>query len=80
MYRIMLGAGVCLEITVVISLHTQYCLDSQYRIKVRVFSAGLLSTSPPWVTEYVHIGTPEGKFRVSRVIDYSHRNIEYIMV
>ena len=79
-YGIMLCACVGLEITVVITLHSQYCLNSQYGVEVRVFSASFLTTSPAWVTEDVHIRTPECKLRITRVIDHSHRYIEDVVI
>ena len=80
MYGIVLGACMCLEIFVVITLHTQYGLYTQYGIQVGVFSASFLAASPTGVTEDVYVRTPESQLRIARVIDNSHRYVEYIMV
>ena len=80
MHCIMLRAGVGLEVTVMVALHSQYSLHAKYGIEVRVFSAGLLATSPSRITEDVHIRTPECKLRIARVIYDSHRYVEDIVV
>ena len=40
------------------SLQATHHGRSHHRGKIRVFAVGLLSASPPWVTEDVHIGCP----------------------
>ena len=76
----MFGAGMGLEITVVVALHTKYGLHTKHSIHIGVFTAGFLSTTPSWVTENVHIGTPESKFGIAWVVSHTHRHIEYIVV
>ena len=76
-YRIMLCTSVCLEVFVVVALHSEYVLYSEDCIEIWIFTVGLLSTSPSRVTEDVHVRTPEGKFGVTRVVDHTHRYIEH---
>ena len=79
-YGVVLGAGVGLEITVVVALHAEYRLHAEHGVHVRVFAAGLLSASPAWVTEYVDVRAPEGQLRVAGIIGDAHRDVEYIVV
>ena len=80
MYGIVLGACMCLEIFVIVTLHTQYGLYTQYGIQVGVFSASFLTASPTGITEDVYVRTPESQLRIARVINNSHGYVEYIMV
>ena len=79
-YGIMLCAGVGLEVAVVIALHSQYSLNSEYCIEVWVLSTGLLATAPAWISEDIYIRTPECKFGISGVVYHSHWYVEYIVV
>ena len=61
MYRIVLYTGVRFEIILVIALHPFYRCCAHHTGKIRVFTARLLATTPPRVTEYINIRTPEGE-------------------
>ena len=74
-YGIMLCACVSLEVLVVVTLHTEYILYSENCVHVRVLTVSLLTASPSWVTEDVHVRTPECELRIARVIDHAHRHI-----
>ena len=77
---IVLCTCVGLEILVIVTLHTEYVLYTENCIHERILSVSLLTTAPSWVTEDVHVRTPECKLRVAWVVDYAHRNVEDVVV
>ena len=79
-YGIVLGTGVGLEIAVVVALHTQNGLHTQHSIHIGVLTAGLLSTSPAWVTEDVDIRTPERQLRIARIVGHTLWHIEQLRI
>ena len=79
-HGIVLGAGMGLEVVVVIALHAQHGLHAQYGVQIGVFAAGLLTASPSGVTEDVDIGAPEGEFGIAWVIGDAHRHVEHVVV
>ena len=80
MHSIVLGTGMRLEIMVIITLHTQYCLHTQYGIQIGILTTGLLSTSPTGITEDVDIWTPEREFGITWIIDDTHGYIEQFRI
>ena len=79
-YGVVLGAGVGLEVLVVVALHAEHRLYAQDGVQVGVFAAGLLSASPARVTEDVDVGAPEGELGVAGIIDHAHGHIEDVVV
>ena len=69
-----------LQVMLVIALHTQYRLNTQDSIQIRVLAAGLLSPSPAGVTEDIHIRAPECQLWIPRIINLSHRHMEDVMI
>ena len=80
MYSIVLGTSVCLEILIVVALHTQNSLYTENSIQVRILTTGFLTAAPPWITEDIHVRTPEGELGVARVVGGTHLHVEHIMV
>ena len=80
MYGIVLGTRMCLEINVIIALHTENGLNAQYRIQIWVFTTRFLSSAPTRVTEDIDVRTPERQFGIAWIIRNAHRDIENIMV
>ena len=74
-YCIMLCTSVCLEVSVVVALHSEYVLYSEDCIEIWIFTVGLLSASPSRVTEDVHVRTPECELRIAWIIDDTHWNV-----
>ena len=79
-YGIVLGTGVCLEILIVVALHTENGLYTENSIQVRILTTGLLTTAPSRITEDIHVRTPEGELGVARVVGGTHLHVEHIMV
>ena len=59
-----LGACYSLEIVRVVAFQTTNHRHTHLSCQVRVFSIGLLSASPTWVTEDVDVGRPVGQATV----------------
>ena len=79
-HGIMLGAGMGLEVFVIVALHTQHGLHTEHSVQVGVFTAGLLSASPAWVTEDIDIRAPEGELGVAGIVGHAHGHIEDVVV
>ena len=79
-YGIVLGAGMGLEVLIVVALHTQHGLYTQYGIQIGVLATGFLSTTPTWVAEDIYIRAPERKLRVTRIIGNAHGHIKKLGV
>ena len=79
-YGIVLGAGVGLVVAGIVSLHAQDGLEAQDTGQIRVFPAGFLAATPARVTEDVHVGAPEGEFRIAGVVGHAHRHVEDVVV
>ncbi len=56
---VVLGAGMCLVILGVVTLHTFYKSGTHLTCQIRVLTAGLLTASPTRITEDVDVGAPE---------------------
>ena len=80
MNSIVLCTGMSLEVFVIITLHTENCLNTKNSIHIWVLTTGLLTTSPTRVTEDIHVRTPESKLWIARIVCHAHRNIEHVMV
>ena len=80
MHGVVLGTGMGLEILAVIALHTENGLHAKYGVQVGVFTTSLLSASPSWVAEDIHIRTPESQFWIARIVGDTHRHVEQLGV
>ena len=79
-YGIVLGTGVGFKVLIVVALHAQHGLNTQYGIQIGVLAAGFLSASPARVTEDVDVRTPEGKLWVTRIIGNAHGHIKQLRI
>ena len=84
---VMLGAGMrFVEHLVACScntgglLHAQHGLYAKHSIQKGVLAARLLSASPTWVTEDVHVRTPERQFRIARIVHLAHTHMLHAVV
>ena len=83
-YGIVLGTGMRLVIGLPIQrdrfLHTQDGLYTQHGIQIGILTTGLLTASPTWITEDVDIRTPEGQFRITRIVRHTLRYVEQLRI
>ena len=80
MNGVVLGASVGLEISAVVTLHTQHGLNSQYGVKVGILAARFLTAPPTGIAEYVYVGAPERKLWIPRIVDHAHWHVEDVVV
>ena len=79
-YGIVFGTGVGLKVLIVVALHAQHGLYTQYGIQIGVLAAGFLSTSPTWIAEDVNVRAPECKLRVTRIVGYTHGYVKQLRI
>ena len=79
-YGIVFGTSVSLKVLIVVALHAQYGLHTQHGIHIGVLATSFLTTSPTRITEDIHIRTPESKFRIARVVNYTHGHVEQFRI
>ena len=80
MHGIVLGAGMSLQVVVVVALHAEHGLHTEYGIQIGILATGLLSASPAGVTEDVDIRAPERQLGVAGIVGLAHSHMLHTVV